>query len=1029
MEEGLGKLTKDDVSYWALSITILKALDIPSYDYGSESDCYVTLHLPTASAKTYQTTIVPNGGNPVWNETFNFRVPSHLKNVLELKLYDEDPLKSDNLISTLMFDISNLTPGKKENKVFTTNPETKGQLCVDFELQESEEPSHEYLTNGILVKDDVSYWALSITILKALDIPSYDYGSESDCYVTLHLPTASAKTYQTTIVPNSGNPVWDETFNFRVPSHLKNVLELKLYDEDPLKSDDLISPLMFDISNLTPGKKENKVFTTNPKKDDVSYWALSITILKALDIPSYDYGSESDCYVTLHLPTASAKTYQTTIVPNSGNPVWNETFNFRVPSHLKNVLELKLYDQDPRKSDDLISPLMFDISNLTPGKKENKVFTTNPKEARNLRFYVNRDLETELGVASSEEVPLLSAIKLQPLPANDNVKVSLPLGQDTVDLNLHTDDGMEEGLAVRMDFDIPPQEKEYLEKRKVVVGQALQKLLGLSSPPGPKKVPVIALVGSGGGTRAMTGLFGSLKGLQQIGVLDAATYITGVSGSTWTMTSLYQQANWSQQDLNSAISAMEGKITKDLLSSFSTDKLQYYKDEMDKKGEEGHTVSLVDMWGLVIEHLIFEKKTTSTLSEQQRAVADGQNPLPIYTAVNMKDELKGCEFEAEWCEFTPYEVGISKYGAFVPAEHVGSHFFLGHMIKKLIEPRIPFLMGIWSSAFSVNMIELWELATGAQPSWAVFQRSNINDIVSETATESGAAAGPSSVTEDVRQVSETATEREAAAGPSSSPDDVTEDVRQEVDNDPATLDTNLLNPAKRMANTVSDFLRNRPLIAQMYNFMRGLFLRWDYNKSSNFNAWKDTHPDAFPNKLTPADPTLRLVDAGHAINIGCAPVLRPEREADLIISLSYSWDPGHNLNVIQKTATYCKNHKIPFPNADFASLETEPDKEFYIFEDKENPKAPIVLHLPLVNVTYKKFKAPGVPRVGEAEIKAGVIDVSSSSSPYKTKNLILSQDDYRALVDLTTYNVLNNKESILEAVRKALERKASKMAS
>uniref|UniRef100_UPI003AABA0C7 cytosolic phospholipase A2 zeta-like n=1 Tax=Centroberyx gerrardi TaxID=166262 RepID=UPI003AABA0C7 len=790
-------------------------------------------------------------------------------------------------------------------------------------------------------KEIDSNWSLRVTILKAQHNHAHDYWSESDCYVTLRLPAASASTYQTKIVPNSRNPVWNETFNFRVPSHVKNILELKLYDEDPLKSDDLISILMFDISNLTPGKKETKVFIINPKTKG----QLCVDFeLQESEESSYEYLTNG---ILVAAPFSA--------------------------------LDIRVDKLSNEKVKDMVLKLR--------GAYQEDIKIPNPQEERNLRFYINRDLETELGVASAEEeannvtataVPLLSAIKLQPMPAKHDVKVSLPLGQDTMDLDLHTDDGTEEGLAVRMDFDIPPQEKEYLEKRKVVVGQALQKLFGLSSPPGPKKVPVIALVGSGGGTRAMTGLFGSLRGLQQIGVLDAATYITGVSGSTWTMASLYQQANWSQQDIDSAISAMEGKITKRFLSSFSTDKLQYYKDELDKKGKEGHIVSLVDMWGLVIEHLIFEKKTTSTLSEQQRAVADGQNPLPIYTAVNMKDELKGCEIEAEWCEFTPYEVGISKYGAFVPAEQVGSQFFLGHMIKKLIEPRIPFLMGIWSSAFSVSMTQLWQLATGAQPSWTPFLGPDINDI--------------------------------------------------EVDNEPSTLDTYLVNPVTDVANMVTDFLRNRPVIAQMYNFMRGLFLHWNYNKSSNFNAWKDTHPDAFPNRLTPADPTLRLVDAGHAINIGCAPVLRPERETDLIISLSYSWDPGHNLKVIEKTATYCNNHKIPFPNADFASLETESDKEFYIFEDKENPKAPIVLHLPLVNVTYKKFKAPGVPRVGEAEIKAGEIDVSSSNSPYKTKNLTLLKDDYRALVDLMTYNVLNNKESILEAVRKALERKASKMA-
>lgn len=48
---------------------------------------------------------------------------------------------------------------------------------------------------------------------------------------------------------------------------------------------------------------------------------------------------------------------------------------------------------------------------------------------------------------------------------------------------------------------------------------------------------------------------------------------------------------------------------------------------------------------------------------------------------------------AEWCEFTPYEVGLPKYGAFVQTDEFGSKFFLGHLIDKLPELRIPFLMG------------------------------------------------------------------------------------------------------------------------------------------------------------------------------------------------------------------------------------------------------------------------------------------------------------------------------------------------
>lgn len=48
---------------------------------------------------------------------------------------------------------------------------------------------------------------------------------------------------------------------------------------------------------------------------------------------------------------------------------------------------------------------------------------------------------------------------------------------------------------------------------------------------------------------------------------------------------------------------------------------------------------------------------------------------------------------AEWVEYTPYEVGVLKYGAFVRTEDFGSEFFMGRMIRKIPESRICYLQG------------------------------------------------------------------------------------------------------------------------------------------------------------------------------------------------------------------------------------------------------------------------------------------------------------------------------------------------
>ena len=45
---------------------------------------------------------------------------------------------------------------------------------------------------------------------------------------------------------------------------------------------------------------------------------------------------------------------------------------------------------------------------------------------------------------------------------------------------------------MRLDFDIPSSEKDFMEKRKVVVGQALHKLLELNSPLQTDKVRCVS---------------------------------------------------------------------------------------------------------------------------------------------------------------------------------------------------------------------------------------------------------------------------------------------------------------------------------------------------------------------------------------------------------------------------------------------------------------------------------------------------------------------------------------------------------
>lgn len=51
------------------------------------------------------------------------------------------------------------------------------------------------------------------------------------------------------------------------------------------------------------------------------------------------------------------------------------------------------------------------------------------------------------------------------------------------------------------------------------------------------------------------------------------------------------------------------------------------------------------------------------------------------------------DFVVEWMEFTPFEVGLLKYGAYIRAENYGSKFFMGRMMKKIPESQICFMKG------------------------------------------------------------------------------------------------------------------------------------------------------------------------------------------------------------------------------------------------------------------------------------------------------------------------------------------------
>lgn len=189
---------------------------------------------------------------------------------------------------------------------------------------------------------------------------------------------------------------------------------------------------------------------------------------------------------------------------------------------------------------------------------------------------------------------------------------------------------------------------------------------------------------------------------------------------------------------------------------------------------------------------------------------------------------------------------------------------------------------------------------------------------------------------------------------------------------------------------------------------------------------------------------------------------------------------------LEEASKYFLKQGIPFPRIHMSEEEKKNLKECYIFEDTETPEAPIVVFFPLVNDTFRKYKEPGkpwgrggpptlwlcrdgrhglawfppssgnvgvrvercniVPRLGSrtwdhiytpsvpflylsgverslAEMAQGKVDVSSIFSPYCINSFTYTEDEFDKLIELTSYNIQNNKNLILQALNSAVKQK------
>jgi hypothetical protein len=256
---------------------------------------------------------------------------------------------------------------------------------------------------------------------------------------------------------------------------------------------------------------------------------------------------------------------------------------------------------------------------------------------------------------------------------------------------------------VRVGNTLAKAERSYLKKRAPKVKAGFEKLLGKSLK--GKTIPKIALVLSGGGDRAMFASCGYMQGAQEIGLLDAVTYIAALSGSTWFLGAWFASG---QSNLSVFKDSFMQKMRKGI-TSVAGNEANLITDALKVKIAYNEPITMMDVFGALVGNVVLDEfgdnRQIVPMSDQAKLIDSGRWPLPIYTAVDGSKQTHQLHY---WYEFTPYEVGGAWLGHYIPTWAFGRKFSKGTSQTDDPEISLSFLFGIFGSAFAVDTERMWK---------------------------------------------------------------------------------------------------------------------------------------------------------------------------------------------------------------------------------------------------------------------------------------------------------------------------------
>lgn len=296
-------------------------------------------------------------------------------------------------------------------------------------------------------------------------------------------------------------------------------------------------------------------------------------------------------------------------------------------------------------------------------------------------------------------------------------------------------------------------ETQWIQKRRSVATVPMREFLVRMDIPGfdagsyvdqhsgnVSLLPNIGIAISGGGWRALTNGAGALEAFDNRtpnstakghlgGLLQSATYIAGISGGSWLVSSIYANNFTSVvaavDDTSGSLwefgnSIFEGPATGGIQA---IDTAKYWDNvvgDVRGKAQAGFETSLTDLWGRTLSYQLInapdggQSYTFSSIALSQ-GFKDGSQPFPIVVADGRSPGQKIVSVNSTLYEFNPFEMGswdASVYG-FSPTQYLGTNMTAGEVTPGhrcvVGFDNAGFVLGTSSTLFNAILLQAGEI--------------------------------------------------------------------------------------------------------------------------------------------------------------------------------------------------------------------------------------------------------------------------------------------------------------------------------